>query len=619
MKYVAKHLTRHHLFHAPHRWFFALLLSPIHAAELHYQKRYHLQFAHARKLFLFDLFLVAMIFGLAGLTAYWFWYDPTITEKITITVTPYRHDTPGVVAERIQSGEHVTFVIAYHNTSDQNITNATLRLHTPDYYAIETALPANQFATSTLTFALGSIPRGGQGTVEVSGMLYNEPDREDHFIAELNYQPSERLQSETRLGSVFLYMRGSVLQANLELPERLPATSVTMATLTLHNSYHHALPRISVPFPTGTVNVKPLKTKAGTTTAAEWQLPGLDPGETVSLPLTVQTNIKTDTTGSLQITPFIFPNLVGVPQTRLQKTWTVARPNVTITGVWENTAAAPGSNQKLTVLIRNRGTEIVQNISIAIPLPTNSVDSARWISAGNVGRVNNGVATITHAHDVRLTELVPDAEISVPIIIPIKNFPTGAADAKINLPLRLHAQVAGLTSEFDTQTNAPELQLGTALRVSGEARYYTADGDQLGRGPLPPQVGKETKYALLLRVTNATAQADNVRLSATLPSGLNWTGKTSVSRGQEINYDPSTRRLTWSALRFPALTELSVFIEVGFTPSDSDRNRTVPLLQNIIVEGTDTVLNSPLRATAPALSSALSTDTLAKKIGTAVR
>lgn len=618
MKYVAKHLNRHHLFHAPHRWFFALLLSPIHAAELHYQKRYHLQFAHARKLFLFDLSLIALIVGLISITAYWFWYDPTISEKINISITPHRHETPGVTAERIQSGEHISFVIEYQNNSGQNLENATLRLHAPDYYEIETVVPTKQYVSSTFTFNLGTISRHSQGMVEISGMFYNEPDKEDHFIAELTYLPSERKQTENRLGATFLYARGSVLQTTLELPNRLPASSVTTSTLVLYNSYHHDLPRIVVPFPTGTVSVKPLsKPTDGVVSANEWRLERLPAGATARLPVSVQTyNLAADT-GTVSITPYIFPTTVGIRQATLQKTWAVAKPKVTIGSAWEKTNAAAGSSQKLTVTLHNLGTETIQNLILTIPLGAN-VDATRW-STTNSGGVANGVATITRAHDARLVELQPGKEITLNFFVPIKNWPTGTINTKLLLPIHLRAQIAGITSEFNNETLAPELPLGTALRVSGEARYYTAEGDQLGRGPLPPLVGKQTKYALLLHVVNSIADAENVRLTATIPNGIEWTGKTSVSRGQEISYDPRTRRISWSMRTFPALSELSAFVEVGFTPTETLRGQTVPLLQNIIVEGTDTVLNESLRASAPALTSALTVDTLAQSASTAVR
>lgn len=616
MKYVAKHLTRHHFFHAPHRWFFALLLSPIHAAELHYQKRYHLQFAHARKLFLFDLSLVALIIGLAGLTAYWFWYDPTITEKIALHVRA-NNEVNNTEAGRIRSGEKITFAINYVNNSDQELNATELHVRLPQNFILQSTTGAN-FNTSTQTFAIGRVLRNASQTLYATGIFYGTPNTDEHVVAELHYTPNLRTQPESKLAALVTNLRDSVLQTTFDLPLRLPARSNTKTNLTLHNTHNYDLPEIFVPFVTGTVSMSDVHSEIGTINNAGWRIPGLKPNEKATLDFTLNTNIPSQiNTATVRITPFIFPNGISIAQQTVEKNWTVARPEINITSAWENQAAPAGSNQKLTVTLRNRGTESIQNITVTIPLGAN-VDTARW-SANNSGRISTGAAVLTRAHDARLTELNPGQEIAFTFFVPIKNFPTGAANAKLVLPIRLHAQIVGITSEFDTEAFTAELSLGTALRVSGEARYYTAEGDQLGRGPLPPQVGKQTKYAVLLRAVNSVGDAENVRLTATLPGGIEWTGKTSVSRGQEITYDANTRRLSWTARSFPALTELSAFIEVGFTPTETQRGQTVPLLQNIVVEGTDATLNQSLRATAPTLTSALSADSMAQNASTAVR
>lgn len=616
MKYVAKHLTRHHFFHAPHRWFFALLLSPIHAAELHYQKHYHLQFAHARKLFLFDLSLVAAIFGLAGLTLYWFWYDPTITEKIALNVRA-NNENNNDEAGRIRSGEKITFAINFTNTSDQELNATELRVRLPQHFIMQNTAGAI-FNTSTQTFAIGRVLRNTNQTVYATGIFYGIPNTDEHVVAELHYTPSLRAQPESKLAALITNLRDSVLQATVELPARLPARSNTKTTLTLLNTYNYDLPEIFVPFATGTISWSNARSVIGVISNDGWRVPGLKPNEQAMLDFTLNTNISGQiNTATLRITPYIFPNNISIAQQTVEKNWSVARPEININSAWENQNAAAGSVQKLIVTLYNHGTESIQNLTLTIPFSAN-VDAVRW-GAVNNGRVTNGAATLTRAHDVRLTQLDPGQEVAFTFSVPIKSFPTGAANAKLSLPIRLHAQIAGITSEFDTEALTSDLSTGTALRVSGEARYYTADGDQLGRGPLPPQVGKQTKYAILLRAANSVGDAENVRLTATLPNGIEWTGKTSVSRGQEITYDAGTRRLTWSARTFPALAELSTFIEVGFTPTETQHGQTVPLLQNITIEGTDTTLNQPVRATAPTLTSALSADSLAQNASTAVR
>src|SRR3990167_8605456 len=58
MKFYEEHATFHHFKHNPHKWFAAILISPLHHAEMRYKQTYHLRFAHAKKLFVFDMMLI---------------------------------------------------------------------------------------------------------------------------------------------------------------------------------------------------------------------------------------------------------------------------------------------------------------------------------------------------------------------------------------------------------------------------------------------------------------------------------------------------------------------------------------------------------------------------------
>src|SRR3989339_270956 len=95
MKFVEEHLTTHHLFHKPHRWFLAFLLSPFHAAAKHYANRYHLRYVHAKKVFTFDLLLLFSTLILIGATLFLYTYDPSVTSFVSLTITPSTHDEAG--------------------------------------------------------------------------------------------------------------------------------------------------------------------------------------------------------------------------------------------------------------------------------------------------------------------------------------------------------------------------------------------------------------------------------------------------------------------------------------------------------------------------------------------
>ena len=55
--------------------------------------------------------------------------------------------------------------------------------------------------------------------------------------------------------------------------------------------------------------------------------------------------------------------------------------------------------------------------------------------------------------------------------------------------------------------DAAELPVATEVAMQNSIRYYTEEGDQLGRGPLPPQVGETTKYWVFVQITNTTNTA----------------------------------------------------------------------------------------------------------------
>ena len=98
MKLQNTHSEKNHLFKKPHKWFLRLLSSPIRFAELHYKKKYHLRFRHARKLFIFDIALLIIIILTACTTIFWLSYDPSITKLVYLSIEPS--------SDRIISGEY---------------------------------------------------------------------------------------------------------------------------------------------------------------------------------------------------------------------------------------------------------------------------------------------------------------------------------------------------------------------------------------------------------------------------------------------------------------------------------------------------------------------------------
>ena len=163
------------------------------------------------------------------------------------------------------------------------------------------------------------------------------------------------------------------------------------------------------------------------------------------------------------------------------------------------------------------------------------------------------------------------------------------------------------------------LPIATELTLNAQTRFFTDEGDQIGRGAFPPEVGKETRYYALLEVENTTSRIRNVVVQATLPNYVLWTSKTSVTQGQNPIYSEATHAFTWQTPYLEPHTTVGIYVELSLTPTVDMRGKTPVLLQNISASGTDTFTDIPLSVSHSAIDSSLPLDKEAQQIGVKIQ
>ncbi len=206
MKFFETYFTLHHLRHSPLKWFLATIIYPIHLAEKHYKKVYHLNYVHAKKLFIFDLCLLISIFFIGFTTIFWWTYDPTITDLVYINI-----EQPNT---KIKSGDYITYKISYKNESTVKMEDSILKIELPQGFMLDKTLPEN-FDKKTNEFSLLDIKAGECGSVMISGWFYGTPD-EHHFIhAKLVYKQEDKSRIEEKYIPLITIPRGSVLQTEI--------------------------------------------------------------------------------------------------------------------------------------------------------------------------------------------------------------------------------------------------------------------------------------------------------------------------------------------------------------------------------------------------------------------
>lgn len=608
MHFVEKHLNQHHLFHAPHKWFFAVLLSPAHAAEMHYKRRYHLTFQHAKILFTFDMALLLSAVVLFAGTIWWFTYNPTITELVYLNIEKS--------TERIRSGEETMYTVSYENNSDVTLADPVLSFTFPSGFVVSSIDYPNG-TRDAMRVVFPPIRPGESGTVVAKGRLVGVSNETYDAIVKLSYHQEGKELIETRIARLLSSVRGSVLSLSLTLPDKMTAPGKAPFTLTLKNTGKTAVSDVSIPLtaPPG-FTYTDLTPQKGEIRGGRWYIPLIGAEEEIRLFGNLVSSASVSSRRPrIEFAPVIELNGQTFEQTREGKDVNIVIPRVSGDAVWEGVPTVrPGDMKQLTVTVRNTGEVTLEDVAVHFSVPA-GVDAGR-LRGTNRGVLSGNTFTVTKAFFPVLASLEAGEEQTITLFIPVSFAPQGTDVAIIVDPI-ISARVAGIPDarvELPLAATEP-LAVSSRVLLRAEARYYTNEGDQLGRGPLPPKVGKETKYWLLVSIDNTTSEIETLAFQATLPASVVWTGKSSVTHGADIQFNAGTRTIRWSLASLPAHTTVGLSMEVSITPTASDVGKTPLLLNAASVSAFDARTTHALAAQAKAVDASLAGDGIAREKG----
>jgi hypothetical protein len=138
---------------------------------------------------------------------------------------------------------------------------------------------------------------------------------------------------------------------------------------------------------------------------------------------------------------------------------------------------------------------------------------------------------------------------------------------------------------------------------------------------LPPEVGRETRVWIFMNVSNTFNDLAGAMVSARLAEGVEFTGATTVSYGDKIEYDATSREVRWplglvAAYAGAGVEAPTAGFEVKFTPRESDRGKLFTLLDSASVSGQDDYTGKPVRVASPPLKTTFEFDEEAAGRGT---
>jgi hypothetical protein len=246
---------------------------------------------------------------------------------------------------------------------------------------------------------------------------------------------------------------------------------------------------------------------------------------------------------------------------------------------------APGKDHSVTISYENTLATSIANASIAVTLSGTGID---WDSVRTTnGFYDSASRTIRFSRDTdpSFAALSPGAKGTG--AFSFKTPPAGATGSSPSITMTV--SVAGTrTGESGVPEDVSASVTRTAkvsTTVSLAATALHSSGPFPNSGPVPPLSEEPTTYAIVWAAKDEGSPVAGGTVTATLPSYVTFTGKTSGTGA--ISYDPASRTVTWNIGDFAPGASAQAAFQVSFLPSSSQKGQQPNLTSGATFSGYD--------------------------------
>ncbi|MFH1405131.1 MAG: hypothetical protein ABIH21_03480 [Patescibacteria group bacterium] len=561
-----------------------------------FEKRYAGKYKFARLMFTFDLFLLCIALSLAITAALLIFHKPqSIENKIYFDA---------VVAPReIVTGAPSTLIIRYTNGSNEELHNVKLIIGFPNHFLFQD-LSTNTMSFDSDTVELENLKPGEQGYVKVRGVMFGDVGGIQTFRSLMTFTYGDDNKVSQKLSYHTFSPVRSTLSLELKLPKPLIAQQLIQGSIIYKNTGNVDFPHILIEpiWPEGFELIDSnVEIKDG-----KFYAPAIKAGEDGVIIFTGNLGIYEKDSIEFTMHPaFMFGNTAYKQESLFHKTQIIQPPLALEHSVIEKSLEL-GGIVNVEIHYKNNGEITLFDASIGLD---NSgpyfKDETIWVHADQkpelkeIAPRESGTVTL-HARllkNILQSQVNTYEDLHVPTL-PISSYSIGVEDAQ--------QFIVSHGTEIKTILTTP-------LKVDSFARYTMPSGDQIGRGPLPPTVGEETKYWIFWNIYGTTNPIGNLVIEGELGKNVHFTGRQSVSQDEGIFYDTTKGIVTWNAPELqstfsPTANVVGIGFEVGITPTEDQIGQSPILMKDVRVRGVDKTTGVFVTASGSSISTNLPSD-----------
>jgi len=556
-----------------------------------FENKYDGKYKHAKLLFALDLLLLGVAIALAGV-ALFLWLNPfkAFEDNILFEAT--------VAPREISTGASSTLVIQYRNNTSEALRHATLQLSFPDHFLLQ-KLSSEDRPIIDRQIDLGTIGVGDVGTVHLQGVMLGSVGETQTFKSDLSFVHGNDTDSPGLKTVEYGFTpTSSKLVLSLQLPEQLMAFQEVNGTIVYENTSEIDFPEI---------DIEPTWPEGFTSDTQRFRVPAVKAHAKGTIPFSGYLGDAKQEIVWRFDPSFVF-NLERYQQDKLIHISTVVPAPLKLSHSIDKSSLQPGSTATIHIEYEEVGTMPVSSVTFGVESLSPFFPSVEVLSPTALKIIQPGERGSIDLN-VRLRPSIKQSETTV--------FENLSVDTKAVAHYTFGDSPGQQVTSKDSVVQIP---LTTPLTFESFARYTTASGDQIGRGPLPPTVLKPTSYWIFWNIDGTTNSLENISVSAVLPENVVFTGKQSSSQNGGVSYDATTRTLSWSADKLsPTFSPLSKIVGIAFeleiTPTADQIGTSPVLLKRTTFTAVDAFTGALLTRSNPDITTFLPTDKLAQSKG----
>ena len=256
-----------------------------------------------------------------------------------------------------------------------------------------------------------------------------------------------------------------------------------------------------------------------------------------------------------------------------------------------------GDSLKYTINYRNESGIALKDVEIRAELIGKLFDFSTLTSEAKLDTLTNILLWDKNTNP-ELEVLEPSEEGAVIVNIALKNaFPVERLGDK-NFSLKLNAEMESpsvpyyLSADKTSAGDVLKTNVAGLITVDAQGFYWDAPSGIANKGGLPPTVGESTEYTVHWVIRNHATDVKNVKISATLPEGVGWTGLVKSNINSVPIYNEADKKINWEIENIAANkgvinSPIEAIFQIEATPTPGKIGQFQPLLSNTQLTGED--------------------------------